>query len=62
MGSVYYYQLHLNDSKFAREKMNAFDRKMNRPDYTISFQLPWSNKGIKHTLSEKEKIDFFSSI
>jgi hypothetical protein len=35
MGSVYYYQLQLNDSKFIREKMNAFKRKMSELDYTI---------------------------
>jgi len=35
MSSVYYYQLQVNDSKFVREKMNAFKRKMSELDYTI---------------------------
>jgi hypothetical protein len=39
MGSVYYYQLQLNDSKFIREKMNAFKRKMSELDYTIELSI-----------------------
>ncbi len=56
MSSVYYYQLYMNDCKFIREEMNAFKRKMNELDYTTRLRLPWSNKGIRHTSNEKEKI------